>query len=216
MNKLVSASLLAADKNNLINELKRLEINNVDLVHFDVMDNVFVPNTSFNDDTFVKIRNYSKLFFEIHLMVQDPFKYIDNYNFCENDVIIVHYESFDTEDKLLECLYKIKKHHRVGLSIKPKTPVEVLDKYLNILDYILIMSVEPGFGGQKFIDSALDKISYLANKKGNYDYFIEVDGGINNETSEKCWDAGVDILVSGSYLFKENMKERVEVIKCEK
>ena len=218
MSVLVSASVLAADKTNLIEELKRLELSDVDLVHFDVMDNVFVPNTSFNDDTFDKVRKHSNLIFEIHLMVNNPFDYINNYFFNKDDVIIVHYESFSSPKDFLDCILAIKEHHRVGVSIKPKTSPEVLIPYLDLIDYILIMSVEPGFGGQSFMHDQVYKIEYFSKlqKEHNYKYLIEVDGGINNETCKYVKDAGVNILVSGSYLFKDDMKERVKLLKWEK
>lgn len=216
MRKLLSPSLLAADKNNLVNEVIRCNESDCDMIHFDVMDNVFVPNTSFNDDTFTKIRPSSKLNFEIHLMVQNPFDYIYNYEFDKNDVIIVHVESFNNSDDLLRCINEIKKTHKVGLSIKPNTSCNAIDEYLPLLDYILIMSVEPGFGGQKFMPSAIEKIAYFANKKKDFHYVIEVDGGINEVTNIPCFEAGLDIAVAGSYLFKGNMKEQVESIRCAK
>ena len=209
----VSASLLACDKNKIIEEVKKLKENNVDCVHFDVMDNVFVPNTSFNDDTFKRIREYTSLPFEIHLMVENPNNYINDYGNNKEDIIIIHYECFSEEKDLLACINNIKLHHKVGLSIKPNTPVEKIKEYLKYLDYVLIMSVEPGFGGQKFIPSALEKIKELKSYQKDYHYVIEVDGGINDITSKLCNEAGVDILVSGSYLFKGNMKEKVESLK---
>lgn len=209
----VSASLLACDKNKIIEEVKKLKENNVDYVHFDVMDNVFVPNTSFNDDTFKRIREYTSLPFEIHLMVENPNNYINDYGNNKEDIIIIHYECFSEEKDLLACINNIKLHHKVGLSIKPNTPVEKTKEYLKYLDYVLIMSVEPGFGGQKFMPSALEKIKELKSYQKDYHYVIEVDGGINDITSKLCNEAGVDILVSGSYLFKGNMKEKVESLK---
>lgn len=209
----VSASLLACDKNKIIEEVKKLKKNNVDCVHFDVMDNVFVPNTSFNDDTFKRIREYTSLPFEIHLMVENPNNYINDYGNNKEDIIIIHYECFSEEKDLLACINNIKLHHKVGLSIKPNTPVEKIKEYLKYLDYVLIMSVEPGFGGQKFMPSALEKIKELKSYQKDYHYVIEVDGGINDITSKLCNEAGVDILVSGSYLFKGNMKEKVESLK---
>lgn len=209
----VSASLLACDKNKIIEEVKKLKENNVDCVHFDVMDNVFVPNTSFNDDTFKRIREYTSLPFEIHLMVENPNNYINDYGNNKEDIIIIHYECFSEEKDLLACINNIKLHHKVGLSIKPNTPVEKIKEYLKYLDYVLIMSVEPGFGGQKFMPSALEKIKELKSYQKDYHYVIEVDGGINDITSKLCNQAGVDILVSGSYLFKGNMKEKVESLK---
>ncbi len=213
MRTLVSASLLAADKNNLLDELKRVEQSKIDFIHFDVMDNQFVPNISFLDGTFTKIRKYSSLPFEVHLMVNNPLDYIDKYDFSKEDVIIIHYECFKNAQELMSCIKQIKKKHRVGISIKPHTEVKVLEPYLKLLDYILIMSVEPGFGGQKFLPSALDKIKYLSERKKENHYLIEVDGGINEITGQKCKDVGVDILVSGSYLFNESMKERVELLR---
>lgn len=217
MRKLVSASMLAADKSKLIDELKRLEQNDVDLVHFDVMDNVFVPNTSFNDDTFSKIRKYSNLNFEIHLMVENPFDYINNYFYDENDVIIIHYESFSDEKEFLKCILQIKEHHKVGVSIKPATSIDVLLPYLSLLDYVLIMSVEPGFGGQKFMDVCLPKIKELKElrEKNNYKYIISVDGGINLETSKLVKEAGVDLCVAGSYVFNHKNKEEAIKSICE-
>ena len=209
----VSASLLACDKNKIIEEVKKLKENNVDCVHFDVMDNVFVPNTSFNDDTFKRIREYTSLPFEIHLMVENPNNYINDYGNNKEDIIIIHYECFSEEKDLLACINNIKLHHKVGLSIKPNTPVEKIKEYLKYLDYVLIMSVEPGFGGQKFMPSGLEKIKELKSYQKDYHYVIEVDGGINDITSKLCNEAGVDILVSGSYLFKGNMKEKVESLK---
>lgn len=212
----VSASLLAADKENIIEEVERLKINQVDYVHFDVMDNVFVPNTSFIDDTFDRIRNHTSLQFEIHLMVVNPMDYLDKYDYSNRDVIIVHYECFSCKEDIIKCLLKIKEKHKVGISIKPNTDVRVLDDLLKYLDYVLVMSVEPGFGGQKFMDSALEKISYLKKQKSMYNYVIEVDGGIDSRTASLCENEGIDIVVSGSYLFKEDMLERVKLIKCEK
>ena len=212
----VSASLLAANKEDIINETIRLKNNGVDCVHFDVMDNVFVNNTSFMDDTFFKIRKYTTLPFEIHLMVHNPIDYLDKYDYSSDDVIIVHYECFSSKEDIIDCLKKIKEKHKAGISIKPNTKVEVLDDFLIYFDYILIMSVEPGFGGQKFMVSALDKIKYLSNKKKEYHYVIEVDGGIDNLTAPLCIENGIDILVSGSYLFKGDMIKKVGMIKCEK
>lgn len=215
MRKYISASLLAADKTALKEELKRVNDSQIDFVHFDVMDNVFVPNTSFNDDTFSRIREFSPLPFEVHLMVENPFDYINKYGDNPLDVIIVHYESFASEEDLMKCLLEIKKHHKAGLSLKPATKAEALDKFLPFLDYLLVMSVEPGFGGQKFMESSLDKIAYFDKKKkeNNYHYLIEVDGGINDKTGELCFANGVDIVVSGAYLFKGDMKENARKLR---
>jgi len=213
MDVLISASLLAANKNCLIDELDRVEKSQVDFVHFDVMDGSFVNNISFNDDTFNKIRKHSSLRFEIHLMVNNPFDYIDKYSYSKDDVIIIHYESFDNDQDLLKCILKIKENHLVGLSFKPNTEVERIERFLEYLDYVLVMSVEPGFGGQKFLENSLNKITLLKKKRDRYHYLIEVDGGINNETGKRCVDAGVDILVSGSYIFKGDMITKVRSLR---
>ena len=213
----VSASLLAANKEDIINQTSSLQQNNVDCVHFDVMDHIFVNNTSFMDDTFSRIREHTNLPFEVHLMVIDPVNYLDKYDYTSEDIIIVHYECFKNDEEIFDCIKKIQVKHKVGLSIKPGTNVEVLDPFLPYLDYILIMSVEPGFGGQKFMPSALDKIEYLSKKKNeNTHYVIEVDGGIDDTTAPLCIEKGIDILVSGSFLFKGEMDKKVGMIKCEK
>lgn len=217
MKVLVSASLLACDKEKIVSEVASLEKKNVDLVHFDVMDGKFVNNISFNEkDDFSKIRKYSSLPFEVHLMVENPDDYLERYNFSSQDVIIVHYESFKNEDELIACLKKIKLNHRAGITFKPNTMIAKVDNLLKLVDYVLVMSVEPGFGGQVFLEQALERIKFFKEKQQNYHYVIEVDGGINDITSKKCLAAGVDILVSGSYLFKGNMIERANILKCEK
>lgn len=211
---LISASLLAADKSRLAEELHRIENSGIELIHFDVMDHLFVPNLSFFDDTFSTIRAFASLPFEIHLMVEHPEDFIDRYGDRKEDVIIVHYEGFESEDQLEICLKNIRKKHRAGISLKPGTDVRVLDRFLSDVDYVLVMSVEPGFGGQKFQPSALEKIRYLKERQKDHKYLIEVDGGINAETAESCVRAGCDILVSGSYLFSGDMKENAEAIRC--
>ena len=216
MKNLVSASLLACNKEKIIEEVSSLQQNGVDIVHFDVMDGKFVNNISFNDDTFHKIRKYTTLPFEIHLMVNNPLEYISKYEYSSNDVIIVHYEAFNNDEDVISCLEKINLSHKSGISFKPHTDITKIDKFLPYVDYVLVMSVEPGFGGQSFIENSVEKIKYFASKKKSYHYVIEVDGGINDLTYKKCVEAGVDILVSGSFLFKGDMVKKVEAIKCEK
>lgn len=213
---LISASLLAADKARLSEELHRVENSGIELIHFDVMDHKFVPNLSFFDDTFFKIREFAYRPFEIHLMVEHPENFIDRYGDHKEDVIIVHYEGFENEDQIADCLKNIRKKHRAGISLKPGTDVRVLNRFLSEVDYVLVMSVEPGFGGQKFLPPALEKIKYLKEKQKDHNYLIEVDGGINAETASACVRAGCDILVSGSYLFSGDMKYNAEVIRCER
>ena len=211
-NLIVAPSLLAAKQ--IVKEAKEIEnIENVWL-HFDVMDGKFVPNTSFSLDDLLTMKKETSLYLDVHLMIEEPEVHFKNYVNNGADLITIHYEA--TND--LASLIKMIKESgvKVGVSIKPNTNVEVLTPYLKDLDLVLIMSVEPGFGGQSFIPSALDKIAYLRKEidNNNYSCLIEVDGGINKETGELCKKAGVDVLVAGSYLFgKEDILERIEDLK---
>ena len=211
-NLIVAPSLLAAKQ--IVKEAKEIEnIENVWL-HFDVMDGKFVPNTSFSLDDLLTMKKETSLYLDVHLMIEKPEVHFINYVNNGADLITIHYEA--TND--LASLIKMIKESgvKVGVSIKPNTNVEVLTPYLKDLDLILVMSVEPGFGGQSFIPSALDKIAFLRKEidDNNYSCLIEVDGGINKETGELCKKAGVVVLVAGSYLFgKEDILERIEDLK---
>lgn len=209
---IVAPSLLAAKK--IVEEAKAIEnIENVWL-HFDVMDGKFVPNTSFSLDDLLLMRKETKLFLDVHLMIENPEKYFLDYVKNGADLVTVHYEA---TNELSSLIANIKKAGvKVGVSIKPKTDVEVLYPYLKDLDLVLVMSVEPGFGGQSFIPNALEKIEKLRKEidKNNYNCLIEVDGGINKETGDLCKKSGVDVLVAGSYLFgKEDILDRIEDLK---
>ena len=209
---IVAPSLLAAKK--IVEEAKAIEnIENVWL-HFDVMDGKFVPNTSFSLDDLLLMRKETKLFLDVHLMIENPEKYFIDYVKNGADLVTVHYEATNELSSLIENIKKAGV--KVGVSIKPKTDVEVLYPYLKDLDLVLVMSVEPGFGGQSFIPSALEKIEKLRKEidKNNYNCLIEVDGGINKETGDLCKKSGVDVLVAGSYLFgKEDILDRIEDLK---
>ena len=186
-------------------------------MHFDVMDGHFVPNISFGAPVLDSIKHNFGLINDVHLMISDPLKYIEDFVKAGADIITFHYEALESDEKRWEVINKIKSFNvKVGMSIKPKTDVKVLLPFLNDLDLILIMSVEPGFGGQKFMESALDKIKFLSleKNKNGLKYLIEVDGGINSLTFKKCSDFGVDICVIGSYLYKSsNLKESYELLK---
>lgn len=213
MKKLIVApSLLAAKQ--LVKEAKEIEnIENVWL-HFDVMDGKFVPNTSFSLDDLLTMKKETSLYLDVHLMIEEPEIHFINYVNNGADLITIHYEATNDLGSLIKAIKETGV--KVGVSIKPKTNVEVLKPYLKDLDLVLVMSVEPGFGGQSFIPSALDKIEFLRKEidNNNYNCLIEVDGGINKETGEMCKKAGVDILVAGSYLFgKEDILERIEDLK---
>ena len=203
----IAPSILSADFKFLDKDIKDIIKAGVSYLHFDVMDGNFVANISFGIPVLksLKEENYP-LIFDVHLMIADPKKYIADFINAGADIITFHYEAVKTKDinSLIELVHSY--HKRVGISIKPNTDVKVLDSFLNELDLVLVMSVEPGFGGQKFMDAALEKISYLANYKKNHNlnYIIEVDGGINEITSKECIVAGANVLVAGSYIFKSN------------
>ncbi len=203
----VAPSILAANFNNLLDEVKSVE--SADYLHIDVMDGHFVPNISLGACVYKGLKNQVDLVFDVHLMIKDPKKYALDFIKAGADILTFHYEALDTKQEIHELIDFIHNNNtKVGISIKPNTKVEVLDEFLDKVDLVLVMSVEPGFGGQSFIPTALDKISYLKNKKINENkkYEIEVDGGINKETSKLCVDAGVEVLVAGTYIY--NNKDR--------
>lgn len=198
---IISPSILSADFSKLRKEINR--VSNAPFLHIDVMDGVFVPNISFGAKIQKEIRPYFDMIFDTHLMIIDPIKYIKDFADAGSEYITFHVESSSNVE---ECIKEIKKYHvHPGISIKPNTSVEEIKPYLKDLDLVLVMSVEPGFGGQKFMPSAVDKIKELVKirKENNYSYLISVDGGINDKTINEVKLAGVDISVVGSYLFKQ-------------
>ena len=214
---LVAPSILSADFKNLERDIKEVEKANADWLHFDVMDGHFVPNISFGIPVLKSIHGCHKMVNDVHIMISEPKKYAEQFIKSGADYLTFHYEAcaYDKEvEEVIDLIHSLK--GKAGLSIKPNTPVEVLDRFLDKLDLVLIMSVEPGFGGQTFMENALDKIAYLRkeiDEKG-YKCLIEVDGGINKETAKCCKEAGVDVLVAGSYLFgHDDIKERIAGLK---
>lgn len=208
----VAPSILAANFNNLFDEVKSVE--SADYLHIDVMDGHFVPNISLGTCVYKGLKNQVDLVFDVHLMISDPKKYALDFIKAGADILTFHYEALNNIEEIDNLINFIHDNNtKVGVSIKPNTKVEVLDSILEKLDLVLVMSVEPGFGGQSFIPNALDKISYLKDmkNKNGYNYEIEVDGGINKETSKMCVDAGVDVLVAGTYIY--NNKDREKLIK---
>ena len=207
----VAPSILAANFNNLYDEVKSVEC--ADYLHIDVMDGHFVPNISLGACVYKGLKNKVDLVFDVHLMIKDPRKYAIDFIKAGADILTFHYEALDTKEEICELIDFIHQNNvKVGISIKPNTKVEVLDEFLDKIDLALVMSVEPGFGGQSFIPTALDKIKYLKTKKEkeNLHFEIEVDGGINKETSKLCVEAGVEVLVAGTYVY--NNQDRKQLI----
>ena len=200
----ISPSILSADFSKLGSEIKDLEKANADLIHIDVMDGHFVPNITIGPDVINKLRKYTKLPFDVHLMISPVHKYIKNFAEAGADIITIHPEA--TND-LVGSIKKIKSYNKkAGVSLNPETSVEKVLPILNLIDLVLVMSVNPGFGGQKFIKDSLNKVKILRkeidSKKLKTE--IEIDGGINFENATMAKEAGVDILVSGTTIFKDN------------
>lgn len=209
----VSPSFLTCDFSNLKNELDQIK-DYVEYIHVDVMDGDFVPNLTFGAKFIKDFRKYyPKNIFDVHLMISNPIKYIKDFAEAGSDIITFHYES---KSNVLDTINEIKKNgKRVGLSIKPGTDVSEIEKFLPYIDLVLVMSVEPGFGGQKFMPNSVDKIKLLntIKKENSYNYEIEVDGGINAETISFVKEAGVDVVVAGSYVMNsDNKKERIDIL----
>ena len=188
----------------IIKELENLDIS---YLHLDIMDGKFVPNSTYDAEEVKNIRKMTSMFLDTHLMIENPENYINSYINAGSDSITFHFEATTNVKKIIKMIKD--KNLKCGISIKPKTNVDVLLPYLSEIDMVLVMSVEPGFGGQKFMDSALNKIKQLNNLRmeNHYSYLIEVDGGINNETSKLCKNVGADIIVVGTYLMNSNDKK---------
>lgn len=197
----VSPSVLSADFNHLSKQLKQIE--HADYVHLDIMDGHFVPNISFGPDISKQIHDETSLDLDVHLMVTDPMKWVDAFAFKKTKYITIHVEANDVQ----QTLDSIKKRHiGRGLSLRPNTDVEALKPYLNQCELILVMTVEPGFGGQSFMPDMLKKVEQLVQLRvqHGFNYIIEVDGGISDRNIESCKKAGVDMVVAGSYIVKSN------------
>ena len=196
----ISPSILSADFSILKEEIQKLE--EADYIHIDVMDGNFVPNLTFGPKLVKDIRKYTDKIFDVHLMVNNPENYIDSMADAGADIITIHYESCIHIDRVIT---RIKdKGLKAGLTLVPSTNENVLRYLLDKIDLILVMSVNPGFGGQKFLYSQLDKIRNIKKMIGNRNIEIEVDGGINEETYKQVIEAGADVLVAGSYVFNSN------------
>ena len=212
----ISPSILSADFSQLGNEIKRLEEGGADMIHVDVMDGHFVPNLTIGPPVIKTLRNYTKLPFDVHLMIKPVHKYIKNYAEAGADIITIHPEATDSLKDSIKHIKELGK--KVGVSLNPDTKTDIIKEFLSELDLILIMSVHPGFGGQKFIPEVLSKIEELKDikLKENLKFDIEVDGGIDFNNSKLVVKAGANILVSGTTIFKNNngdIKKNIEILK---
>ena len=213
----IAPSILSANFATLADEIKLVENANVEWLHYDVMDGHFVPNISFGPKILGDVRKVTGLFLDVHLMIMNPLKYVHVFAKNGADLITIHYESFSSKQDVIAAINEIKQLNvKVGLSIKPGTKVNEILDIVEQLDLVLIMSVEPGFGGQKFMDNSLEKVKTLREHIDSMklNCLIEIDGGIDDQTAILCKDAGVDVLVAGSYLFgHHDIAERVEKLR---
>lgn len=208
----VSPSILACDFSNIELETKKINTTDCEYIHLDVMDGEFVPNMTF-DYNFINTLKFNKIY-DTHLMIKNPLSIIEKY-YDSSDIISFHVEA-ETQEDILNFLKNKPLNKKIGLSIKPKTDVSILVPFLPYLDMVMVMTVEPGFGGQKFMEENLSKVEelILLRNKFNYNFLIEVDGGVNGETVKLCHDKGVDIVVAGTYIFKsDNYQERINSLR---
>lgn len=197
MMTMISPSLLAANFACLDRELERITRGGAQWLHLDVMDGIFVPNISFGIPVIQSLRSISALTFDVHLMIQEPLRYVQAFADAGADILTFHLESSSDPEATIREIHRCGM--KAGISIKPGTPVEEVFPYLNQIELLLVMSVEPGFGGQKFMPECLDRIRALREKAPKLD--ISVDGGINAQTGSACREAGANVLVAGSYVF---------------
>ncbi len=203
MKTIISPSILGGSFSNMEKTISEIDQSKAEYIHFDVMDGDFVPNLTFGPKFISDLRFKSNKIFDVHLMINRVGNFLDDYIDAGSDIITFHCE---IDENINELINKIKeKKRKAGIAIKPKTPWEEVKKYLHHIDQIIIMTVEPGFGGQSFMNNQIEKIQSLSNyvKENNLNINIEIDGGINYETGKLCIQAGANILVAGSFLFKQ-------------
>jgi len=209
----ICPSILAADFNCLGEQIQILEENQIELLHIDVMDGMFVPSISFGMPLIASIRKRSRLFFDVHLMVQEPGRYVEEFVRTGADSITVHVEACRDVGGTLEKIKALGV--KCAVSLNPETPAENVLPYLPVVDMVLVMSVRPGFGGQKLIPESLDKVRYLdqVRREQNMDYLIEVDGGVTHENLDEVVNAGVDVVVAGTAVFGGDIAENIKVMR---
>ena len=212
----ISPSILSADFSQLGTEIKRLEEGGADMIHVDVMDGHFVPNLTIGPPVIKALRKHCSLKFDVHLMISPVHKYIEAYADAGADIITIHPEATQNLRESIKTIKDLKK--KVGVSLNPESKIELITEFLDHIDLVLIMSVNPGFGGQKFMPEVLDKIKQLKKiqQEKNLNFDIEIDGGINFENCKIAIDAGANILVSGTTVFKSNngdIKKNIDLLK---
>lgn len=209
---IIAPSILSADFANLERDIKILEKNGADWIHVDVMDGHFVPNLTIGAPVVNALKKVTKLPLDVHLMISNPEKYIADFARAGSSIITIHYEA--TSLNTLEVLKTIKDSGiKAGISIKPNTEPHLIKQFFEFVDLVLVMTVEPGFGGQKFMPDCAQKIRYI-KENSQKDLIIEVDGGINSETAKICKEYGANALVSGNYIFKNNnIKAAIESLR---
>ena len=212
----ISPSILSADFSQLGNEIKRLEEGGADMIHVDVMDGHFVPNLTIGPPVIKALKKYCSIQFDVHLMISSVHKYIEAYSDAGADIITIHPEATDNLENSISKIKSLNK--KVGVSLNPDSKIDLIVNHLEKIDLVLIMSVNPGFGGQKFIPEVLDKVKQLKDiqYRKNMNFDIEIDGGINFDNCQSAIEAGANILVSGTTVFKSNngdIKKNIDLLK---